>query len=108
MATKDLCRLYGHDSPDQALCITYSLHQVVLLRHSRDREQEGDALEAVSRLYLTVATERCVGTVGFAHSTVAGCPSSCNKNKDLHSYFNQLTDGCKSIHILNFSKSIDM
>lgn len=64
-ATKRLCHLYGYESPDQAQCIIYSQHQVLLLRRCGDRGQEGDALEAVSRLYLTVATERCcsVGTL---------------------------------------------
>ncbi|XP_071334259.1 SH3 domain and tetratricopeptide repeat-containing protein 1 [Trachinotus anak] len=57
-ATRDLCRLYGCESPDQAQCIIYSQHQVQLLRRTEDRGQEGDALEAVSQLYLTLGTER--------------------------------------------------
>ncbi|KAF1380355.1 hypothetical protein PFLUV_G00162800 [Perca fluviatilis] len=57
-ATKQLSRLYGCESPEQAQCIIYSQHQVQLLRHTGDRGQEGDALVAISQLYLTLATER--------------------------------------------------
>uniref|UniRef100_A0A3B4XHE1 SH3 domain and tetratricopeptide repeats 1 n=1 Tax=Seriola lalandi dorsalis TaxID=1841481 RepID=A0A3B4XHE1_SERLL len=57
-ATRDLCCLYGSESPDQAQCIIYNQHQVQLLRRTGDRAQEGDALEAVSQLYLTLGTER--------------------------------------------------
>ncbi|GAA6230995.1 SH3 domain and tetratricopeptide repeat-containing protein 1-like [Lates japonicus] len=57
-ATRNLCHLYGCESPDQEQCIIYSQHQVQLLRQSEDRGQEGDALEAISQLYLTLGTER--------------------------------------------------
>ncbi|XP_034712591.1 SH3 domain and tetratricopeptide repeat-containing protein 1 [Etheostoma cragini] len=57
-ATKQLSRLYGCEIPEQAQCIIYSQHQVQLLRHTGDRAQEGDALVAISQLYLTLATER--------------------------------------------------
>ncbi|XP_044041092.1 SH3 domain and tetratricopeptide repeat-containing protein 1 isoform X2 [Siniperca chuatsi] len=57
-ATRHLCHLYGCESPDQAQCIIYSQHQVQLLRRTGDRGQEGDALEAISQLYLTLGTER--------------------------------------------------
>ncbi|TDG99960.1 hypothetical protein EPR50_G00199800 [Perca flavescens] len=57
-ATKQLSRLYGCESPEQAQCIIYSQHQVQLLRHTGDRGQEGDALVAISQLYLTLVTER--------------------------------------------------
>ncbi|XP_039997285.1 SH3 domain and tetratricopeptide repeat-containing protein 1 isoform X2 [Xiphias gladius] len=57
-ATRNLCHLYGCDSPDQAQCIIYSQHQVQLLRRTGDRGQEGDALEAISQLYLTLGTEK--------------------------------------------------
>lgn len=59
-ATKHLCYLYGYESPDQAQCIIYSLHQIQLLRRSGDRGAEGDALEAISQLYLALGTERCM------------------------------------------------
>ncbi|KAK5848678.1 hypothetical protein PBY51_006272 [Eleginops maclovinus] len=57
-ATRHLCRLYGCESPDQAQCIIYNKHQVQLLQHTGDRGQEGEALEAISQLYLNLGTER--------------------------------------------------
>lgn len=59
-ATRKLCHLYTLESPDQAQCIIYSQHQVLLLRRSGDRGQEGHALEAISQLYITLGTERSV------------------------------------------------
>ncbi|TNN32619.1 SH3 domain and tetratricopeptide repeat-containing protein 1 [Liparis tanakae] len=57
-ATRRLCRLYGCESPDQAQCIVYSQHRLQLLTHAGDRGREGEALEALSQLYLTLGTER--------------------------------------------------
>uniref|UniRef100_A0AAQ5WZQ8 SH3 domain-containing protein n=1 Tax=Amphiprion ocellaris TaxID=80972 RepID=A0AAQ5WZQ8_AMPOC len=57
-ATKHLCSLYGCENPNQAQCIIYSQHQIQLLRATGDRRQEGDALEAIGKLYLTLGTER--------------------------------------------------
>ncbi|XP_062240017.1 SH3 domain and tetratricopeptide repeat-containing protein 1 isoform X6 [Platichthys flesus] len=57
-ATRKLCHLYGCESPDQAQFIIYSEHQVQLLRHTGDRQQEGEALEAISQLFLSLGTER--------------------------------------------------
>ncbi|XP_068612283.1 SH3 domain and tetratricopeptide repeat-containing protein 1 [Brachionichthys hirsutus] len=57
-ASRYLCRLYGCESPDPAQCIIYNQHQVQLLRCTGDRRQEGDALDAISQLYLSLGTER--------------------------------------------------
>ncbi|XP_034532944.1 SH3 domain and tetratricopeptide repeat-containing protein 1 [Notolabrus celidotus] len=57
-ATAHLIHLYGSESPDQVQSLVYSQHQVNLLGRSGDRGQEGDALEAVSRLYLSLGTAR--------------------------------------------------
>ncbi|KAL6118873.1 sh3tc1 [Pungitius sinensis] len=57
-ATRHLYHLYGCENPDQAQCIIYSQHQVQLLRQTGDRGREGEALEAISQLYLTLGTER--------------------------------------------------
>lgn len=59
-ATRHLYHLYGCENPDQAQCIIYSQHHVQLLRQTGDRGQEGEALEAISQLYLSLGTERCV------------------------------------------------
>ncbi|XP_061620482.1 SH3 domain and tetratricopeptide repeat-containing protein 1 isoform X2 [Phyllopteryx taeniolatus] len=57
-AVRRLCHLYECESPDQARRIIYSQYQVRLLRGTRDREREGDAQEAISQLFLSLATDR--------------------------------------------------
>ncbi|XP_035459634.2 SH3 domain and tetratricopeptide repeat-containing protein 1 isoform X1 [Scophthalmus maximus] len=57
-ATRNLCNLYRFETPHQAQCIIYSEHQVQLLRRKGDREQEGDALEAINHLYIILGTDR--------------------------------------------------
>ncbi|KAM4612407.1 SH3 domain and tetratricopeptide repeat-containing protein 1 [Polymixia lowei] len=57
-ATRHLCHLYGTVSPDEAQCIIYNEHQLNLLRSRGDRGQEGDILETISQLYLSLGTER--------------------------------------------------
>uniref|UniRef100_A0A3Q3G3L1 SH3 domain and tetratricopeptide repeats 1 n=1 Tax=Labrus bergylta TaxID=56723 RepID=A0A3Q3G3L1_9LABR len=57
-ATTHLIRLYCSESQDQVQCLIYSQHQVHLLRRSGDRGEEGGALVAVSRLYLSLGTDR--------------------------------------------------
>uniref|UniRef100_A0A3Q3A2B9 SH3 domain-containing protein n=1 Tax=Kryptolebias marmoratus TaxID=37003 RepID=A0A3Q3A2B9_KRYMA len=59
-ATRHLCHLYGRESPDQCQCLIYSQHQVHILSSIGDRAQEGDALEAISQLYLSLGTNRCL------------------------------------------------
>ncbi|XP_047465969.1 SH3 domain and tetratricopeptide repeat-containing protein 1 [Mugil cephalus] len=58
IVTRRLCDLYRRESPDQTQCIIYSQHQVQLLKTTGDRVQEGDTLEAISQLYLSLDTER--------------------------------------------------
>ncbi|XP_054609110.1 SH3 domain and tetratricopeptide repeat-containing protein 1 isoform X2 [Dunckerocampus dactyliophorus] len=57
-ATRCLCHLYERERSEQARCIIYSQYQVRLLQGTRERAQEGDTLEAVSQLYLSLATHR--------------------------------------------------
>ncbi|KAM9717934.1 SH3 domain and tetratricopeptide repeat-containing protein 1 isoform 2-T2 [Menidia menidia] len=57
-ATRQLCHLYGHQSPDQAQSIIYLQHQAHLLGCTGDKIQEGDTLEAISQLCLSLGTQR--------------------------------------------------
>ncbi|KAL0970032.1 hypothetical protein UPYG_G00236190 [Umbra pygmaea] len=57
-ATQRLCHLYRVVCPDHAQCIIYHEHQVALLSARGERWQEGEVLETVSQLYLSLGTER--------------------------------------------------
>lgn len=58
--TRCLCHLYECKIPNQVQWIIYSQHQVQLLRRTGYREQEGEALEAISQIYLSIGTEQYV------------------------------------------------
>ncbi|KAI1883490.1 hypothetical protein AGOR_G00231980 [Albula goreensis] len=57
-ATRRLCDLYRTVCPDEAQCIIYNEHQLTLVRKTGDKSQEGEILETISRLYLSLGTER--------------------------------------------------
>ncbi|XP_064201016.1 SH3 domain and tetratricopeptide repeat-containing protein 1 isoform X1 [Anguilla rostrata] len=57
-ATRRLCQLYQAICPDEAQCIIYNEHQLTLVRRTGDKSQEGDILQAISQLYLSLGTER--------------------------------------------------
>lgn len=59
-ASRHLCQLYERECPDQGRCIRYNQHQVRLLRTMRAPRQEAESVEALSRRYLSLGTERCV------------------------------------------------
>ncbi|XP_057711648.1 SH3 domain and tetratricopeptide repeat-containing protein 1 isoform X2 [Corythoichthys intestinalis] len=61
-ALRCLCQLYERESPDRVCRLIYGLHQVRLLQGTPDREQEGEALEAISQLFLSLATHRAYRT----------------------------------------------
>ncbi|XP_064787290.1 SH3 domain and tetratricopeptide repeat-containing protein 1-like isoform X1 [Oncorhynchus masou masou] len=56
--TRRLCHLYRTVCPDEAQCIIYNEHQLALLVTRGDRRQEGEVLETISQLYLSLGTER--------------------------------------------------
>uniref|UniRef100_A0A8K9XWB9 SH3 domain-containing protein n=1 Tax=Oncorhynchus mykiss TaxID=8022 RepID=A0A8K9XWB9_ONCMY len=56
--TRRLCHLYRAVCPDEAQCIIYNEHQLALLVTRGDRRQEGEVLETISQLYLSLGTER--------------------------------------------------
>ncbi|XP_029616422.1 SH3 domain and tetratricopeptide repeat-containing protein 1 isoform X3 [Salmo trutta] len=57
-ATRRLCHLYGAVCSDEAQCIIYKEHQLAILATRGDRGQEGEVLETISQLYLSLGTER--------------------------------------------------
>nr|XP_020450570.1 SH3 domain and tetratricopeptide repeat-containing protein 1 isoform X2 [Monopterus albus] len=104
-ATRKLCHLYGCESPDQAQCVIYSQHQVKLLRCKGDRGQEGDALEAISQLFLTQGTERSYRTaLDCTKSSLAifidlGC-----REKEAYGWLN----AGKIYHLLGQTELVDL
>uniref|UniRef100_A0A8C3T5U3 SH3 domain and tetratricopeptide repeats 1 n=1 Tax=Chelydra serpentina TaxID=8475 RepID=A0A8C3T5U3_CHESE len=57
-AVQLLCQFYTTVVPDEAQCVIYNEYQLSLARKMSDKVLEGQILETISRLYLSLGTER--------------------------------------------------
>ncbi|XP_048365674.1 SH3 domain and tetratricopeptide repeat-containing protein 1 isoform X2 [Sphaerodactylus townsendi] len=57
-AVRHLCQFYSTVLPDEVQCVIYNEYQLSLLRKRPDKVVEGQLLETISRLYLSLGTER--------------------------------------------------
>ncbi|NWJ04888.1 S3TC2 protein, partial [Crypturellus undulatus] len=58
--TESLCHFYSEVSPSLQTCITYHEHRVSLAQQLRDREMEGNVLQALSQLYQALDTSKAL------------------------------------------------
>uniref|UniRef100_A0A8C4WCT3 SH3 domain and tetratricopeptide repeats 1 n=1 Tax=Gopherus evgoodei TaxID=1825980 RepID=A0A8C4WCT3_9SAUR len=57
-AVQLLCQFYTTVVPDEAQCVIYNEYQLSLARKMSDKVLEGQILETISQLYLSLGTER--------------------------------------------------
>ncbi|XP_032080512.1 SH3 domain and tetratricopeptide repeat-containing protein 1 isoform X2 [Thamnophis elegans] len=57
-AVQHLCHFHSTVVPDPAQCVLYNEYQLTLLRKMSDKVTEGQVLETISQLYLSLGTER--------------------------------------------------
>lgn len=57
-AVQHLCQFYSTVLPDEAHCVIYNEYRLSLARKMSDKVTEGQVLETISRLYLSLGTER--------------------------------------------------
>ncbi|XP_015417045.1 PREDICTED: SH3 domain and tetratricopeptide repeat-containing protein 1 [Myotis davidii] len=57
-AVQRLCHFYSSVRPCRAQCVVYHEFQLTLARRAADKALEGQLLETISRLYLSLGTER--------------------------------------------------
>ncbi|XP_014305775.2 SH3 domain and tetratricopeptide repeat-containing protein 1 [Myotis lucifugus] len=57
-AVQRLCHFYSSVRPRRAQCVVYHEFQLALARRAADKALEGQLLETISRLYLSLGTER--------------------------------------------------
>ncbi|KFV76219.1 SH3 domain and tetratricopeptide repeat-containing protein 1, partial [Dryobates pubescens] len=57
-AIKLLCQFYSTVAPDEAQCVIYNEYQLSLARKMSNKVLEGQILETISQLYLSLGTER--------------------------------------------------
>ncbi|XP_078302461.1 SH3 domain and tetratricopeptide repeat-containing protein 1 isoform X2 [Panthera onca] len=58
LAVQRLCHFYSTVMPSEAQCVVYHEFQLSLARRVADKVLEGQLLETISRLYLSLGTER--------------------------------------------------
>ncbi|KAF7248033.1 SH3 domain and tetratricopeptide repeat-containing protein 1 [Varanus komodoensis] len=56
-AVQYLCQFYSTVLPDEAQCVIYNEYQLSLVRKMSDKVMEGQILETISQLYLSLGTE---------------------------------------------------
>nr|XP_056711108.1 SH3 domain and tetratricopeptide repeat-containing protein 1 [Euleptes europaea] len=57
-AVQHLCQFYSAVLPDEVQCVFYNEYQLSLLRKMPNKVMEGQVLETISQLYLSLGTER--------------------------------------------------
>uniref|UniRef100_A0A6J0UQA6 SH3 domain and tetratricopeptide repeat-containing protein 1 isoform X1 n=1 Tax=Pogona vitticeps TaxID=103695 RepID=A0A6J0UQA6_9SAUR len=57
-AVQHLCQFYSTVLPDEAQCVIYNEYQLSLVRKMSNKVMEGQILETISQLYLSLGTER--------------------------------------------------
>lgn len=57
-AVQKLCHFYSKVMPNEVRCVIYHEFQLALARKTADKVLEGQLLEAISQLYLSLGTER--------------------------------------------------
>ncbi|XP_072476238.1 SH3 domain and tetratricopeptide repeat-containing protein 1 isoform X1 [Notamacropus eugenii] len=57
-AIQSLCHFYSTIMPNEAQCVIYNEYQLSLARRMSDKVLEGQLLETISQLYLSLGTER--------------------------------------------------
>lgn len=57
-AVQCLCHFYSTVMPSEAQCVVYHEFQLSLARRVADKVLEGQLLETISQLYLSLGTER--------------------------------------------------
>lgn len=57
-AVQHLCQFYGTVLPDEAQCVIYNEYRLSLVQKMSDKVMEGQILETISQLYLSLGTER--------------------------------------------------
>ncbi|XP_007248071.3 SH3 domain and tetratricopeptide repeat-containing protein 1 isoform X1 [Astyanax mexicanus] len=104
-ATRQLCHLYGEVCPDEAQCIIYNEHQLNLLHQRGDRTLEGEILEKISQLYLSLGTERANRTaLDYTKRSLGIFIDLGKKRKEAHGWL----QAGKIYHILQQSELVDL
>ncbi|XP_053537355.1 SH3 domain and tetratricopeptide repeat-containing protein 1 isoform X2 [Ictalurus punctatus] len=104
-ATRHLCQLYSETCPDEAQCIIYNEHQLNLLHQTGDRTLEAEILEKISKLYLSLGTEkanRCA--LDYTKRSIGICIDMGRKRKEAHGWL----QAGKIYHILKQTELVDL
>ncbi|XP_051579404.1 SH3 domain and tetratricopeptide repeat-containing protein 1-like [Myxocyprinus asiaticus] len=104
-ATRQLCHLYEEVCPDEAQCIIYNEHQLNLLQQTGDKNLEGEILEKISQLYLSLGTEKANrAALDYTKRSLGIFIDLGRKRKEAHAWL----QAGKIYHILKQTELVDL
>ncbi|XP_051563111.1 SH3 domain and tetratricopeptide repeat-containing protein 1 isoform X2 [Myxocyprinus asiaticus] len=104
-ATRQLCHLYEEVCPDEAQCIIYNEHQLNLLQQTGDKNLEGEILEKISQLYLSLGTEKANrAALDYTKQSLGIFIDLGRKRKEAHAWL----QAGKIYHILKQTELVDL
>ncbi|XP_011372103.1 SH3 domain and tetratricopeptide repeat-containing protein 1 isoform X2 [Pteropus vampyrus] len=101
-AVQQLCHFYSTVRPSEAQCVIYHEFQLSLARRVADKALEGQLLETISRLYLSLGTER--SALDYTKRSLGIFIDLQEKEKEAHAWL----QAGKIYYILQQDELVDM
>ncbi|KAI4585428.1 hypothetical protein MJG53_005662 [Ovis ammon polii x Ovis aries] len=87
LAVQRLCHFYSAVVPNEARCVVYHEFQLSLARRANDKVLEGQLLEAISQLYLSLGTERAYrSALEYTKRSLGVFIDLLKKDKEAHAW----------------------
>ncbi|XP_026928665.2 SH3 domain and tetratricopeptide repeat-containing protein 1 isoform X2 [Acinonyx jubatus] len=104
-AVQRLCHFYSTVMPNEAQCVVYHEFQLSLARRVADKVLEGQLLETISRLYLSLGTERAYrSALDYTKRSLGIFIDLQKKEKEAHAWL----QAGKIYYILQQNELVDM
>ncbi|XP_039088015.1 SH3 domain and tetratricopeptide repeat-containing protein 1 isoform X2 [Hyaena hyaena] len=104
-AVQRLCHFYSTVVPSEAQCVVYHEFQLSLARRAADKVLEGQLLETISRLYLSLGTERaCRSALDYTKRSLGIFIDLQLKEKEAHAWL----QAGKIYYVLQQNELVDL
>ncbi|ELR45274.1 SH3 domain and tetratricopeptide repeats-containing protein 1, partial [Bos mutus] len=105
LAVQRLCHFYSAVVPNEARCVVYHEFQLSLARRVNDKVLEGQLLETISQLYLSLGTERAYrSALEYTKRSLGVFIDLLKKDKEAHAWL----QAGKIYYVLRQSELVDL